>query len=164
MIEFNSTWLKVAIASVLKRNSLSGFHNGRPESEYYQQQCTARHTPTGTIMIYTRDIGMHDCGWWKNPDYNQCFHLSLSFRDFITGKPISRDDKLTKEWIDVFFGDNKNKLWCEAPFSKVGKINDVYHYRLFCDKGWNPILPRKEVYSKDFTPANWKSYSELNEK
>lgn len=38
----------------------------------------------------------------------------------------------------------------------------VHHYRLFCDKAWKPILPRGEVYSKDWTPADWKSWSDVH--
>ena len=33
--------------------------------------------------------------------------------------------------------------------------------RPLCDTHWRPILPRKEVYSKDFTELGWKSASEV---
>ena len=42
------------------------------------------------------------------------------------------------------------------------KRAEVYHYRLFCDEGWQPIMPRGEVYSTQFTELGWKSFSELH--
>ena len=38
----------------------------------------------------------------------------------------------------------------------------VYHYRLFCDEGWQPLKPRGEVYTRDFIEKGWKSFSELH--
>lgn len=64
------------------------------------------------------------------------------------------------EMTDYF--ENRRLLWCEAPYSEQGKRNEVYHYRLFCDKNWQPIMPRGEVYSKQFTELGWKSFSELH--
>ena len=78
----------------------------------------------------------------------------MSFRDNIIGYPKPKDKKLTKEWIGLFFGDKQSYLWCEPPFSEIGKRQDVWHYRMFCDPSWSPIIPRKEVYSKDYTSPN----------
>ncbi len=64
--------------------------------------------------------------------------------------------------LEKFFGNNRRLLWCEPPYSKQGKQVEVYHYRLFCDENWQPIMPRGEVYSKQFTELGWKSYSELH--
>jgi hypothetical protein len=33
---------------------------------------------------------------------------------------------------------------------------------VFCDERWQPILPRGEVYSREFTEKGWKSFSEMN--
>jgi hypothetical protein len=32
---------------------------------------------------------------------------------------------------------------------------------LFCDAQWQPILPRKEVYTREFTEAGWRSASQV---
>lgn len=45
------------------------------------------HEPTGTMLLFTRDIGHHTSGWWKNPDYERCYHLSLSFWDLANEVP-----------------------------------------------------------------------------
>ena len=51
----------------------------------------------------------------------------------------------------------------ESPKGDDGKRNDVWHYRMFCDRQWQGIVPRKEVYTTEFTETCWKSFSELNE-
>jgi len=70
---------------------------------------------------------------------------------------------LDKAWLEVFYGDDCRYIWAEPPYSEEGRKSDIWHYRLFCDINWQPILPRGEVYSKDFTEKGWKSFSEINQ-
>lgn len=119
------------------------------------------HEPTGTVFCYSRDIGHHSSGWWKNPDYERCRHLSLSFVEPGTLVRAPRDKQLTSAWVDAFFGDDRTKLWCEPPYSASGKAIEVWHYRLFCAPDWSPWIPRGEVYSKQFTEIGWKSWSDV---
>ena len=113
-------------------------------------------------MMFTRDVGHHTSGWWKNPDYERCFHLSLSFVDTESLERSPQRHDLAKLWCDLFFTDYTRLLWVEPPYSAEGKLADVYHYRLFCDPSWTPILPRGEVYTKEFTDAGWKSWSDVH--
>lgn len=113
-------------------------------------------------VIFTRDSGYHSAGWWKNPDYERCEHLSLSFLDAETGSKMDQQKTLAAKVSRAFFGDHIDKLWIEPPYSDEGRARSVYHYRLFCDIGWNPILPRGEVYSTHLTEKGWKSFSELH--
>jgi hypothetical protein len=106
------------------------------------------------IMIFTKEDGYHTGGWWKNPEYERCYHLSISFPG---GKSQNKLDKI----INGIFGSNKKMLWVEGPFSPEGKQNDVWHYRLFCDPAWKAIIPKGEVYNTHFTEIGWKSFSEL---
>jgi hypothetical protein len=106
-------------------------------------------------VIYSRDTGHHSSGWWKNPDYERCYHLSLSFEG-------GHNRKTAERWCKALFGDNVSKLWIEPPFSPAGLAREVWHYRLFCDAAWQPLVPRGEVYSKDWTPADWKSWSDIH--
>lgn len=111
-------------------------------------------------IVLTRDDYHHSSGWWKNPDYERCWHLSLGFFD--GNKQVKdKDVKKTEEFLSYVFGKHKNKIWTEPPYSEIGKKRGIWHYRLFCDPRWNPIIPRKEVYSKDYTEPGWMSYSEL---
>lgn len=105
-------------------------------------------------VVFTRDIGYHSSGWWKNPDYERCWHLSISFRG-------GSEKKALEQILDNLFGENKKLIWIEPPYSSDGKKMDVWHYRLFCDVNWQPIKPRGEVYNTDFTERGWKSFSEV---
>lgn len=94
-------------------------------------------------------------GWWKNPEYERCYHLSIDY-------PGGMIFKKTEWLLNALFGSNRKLMWCEPPYSEHGKKLGVYHYRLFCDEEWKPIMPRGEVYSTQFTERGWKSFSELH--
>lgn len=110
----------------------------------------------------TRDIGHHTGGWWKNPDYERCWHLSMAQRDPMTGSPVPKQAAFYQELAEAFFGGDAKLTWLEGPYTPEGKALDVWHYRLFCDEGWQPIKPRGEVYSKEFTEAGWHSFSDIH--
>lgn len=129
----------------------------------YGERCRVYHGPLGMIALLTRDEGHHTSGWWKNPDYERCLHLSLSFLDPNSFLPRERDKKLSAEMVESVFGATKRLVWTEPPYSEAGKERDVYHYRVFyADKAYTvPLLPRGEVYSKEFTEAGWLSWSDF---
>lgn len=122
----------------------------------------AFHAPSGTWLIYTRDTGHHSSGWFKNPDYERCLHLSLSFTE--PHRPLARrprDYVLSDGWARLFFGDALRWAWAEPPVSARARELEVWHYRVFCDRFWLPLKPRGEVYSTEFTERGWKSATEL---
>lgn len=136
-------------------------YNGCAETHgWIINHCRFLHEPTGTLLVFTRDEGMHACGWFKNPDFDRCFHLSLSYVDLATHTLLPQNHELSDQWVDHFYGDNRRYLWTESPYSDGGKEHDVWHYRLLCDPSWTPMIPKGEPYSKDQTPAGWKSYSD----
>ena len=146
----------------LKSHASNFLFDGTALTRHVIDKCKAYHQQTGTVLIYTKESGYHSGGWWKNPDYERCWHLSVSFADPSTGERGFFSRKMAERWVKLFFGDHCDKLWCEPPYTKEGKQLVVWHYRLFCDPAWNPIKPRGEVYSKHFTERGWKSFSELN--
>lgn len=151
----------VKLANGLKRRAERGLHRGDEASMIYLLGCREDHPKTGSRVLYTRDQGHHTSGWWKNPDYERCYHLSLSFFDPETGQMAPHNPKLSAAWVELFFGDHRRLLWVEPPYSPEGRQAEVWHYRLFTDPAWQPTLPRGEVYSKQFTEAGWKSYSDV---
>ena len=148
--------------TLMEAQAAKGIYNGRmEETGEYLMCCRWFLKKFGALCIYTHDLGMHDCGWWKNPDYNECMHLSLSFRSLLLSERLPKDNKHTKHIIQLIFREDKKFLWCESPASIGGKRSDVWHYRMFIKNG-KPIMPRSEVYSKKFTEIGWKSFSELH--
>lgn len=162
---YGENWLRPSVVNKLRMTSLCGVFAGIADSsaQLYIGDCTAFHSASGTVMIYTRDSGHHTSGWLKNPDYERCLHLSLSFREpFQILKQASFDEKLAVEWLDLFFADAKRFAWVESAKSPAGQKWEVRHYRVFCDAAWQPMHPRGEVYSREFTEAGWKSFGELH--
>lgn len=126
--------------------------NGRDQ---VPSQCTWCLEAYPATVVFTKESGYHSSGWWKNPDYERCLHLSIAFQG-------GNEKKALATILDNLFGQHKNWIWIEPPFSDHGKKVGVWHYRLFCDEHWQPIKPRGEVYNTQFTERGWKSFSELN--
>ena len=117
-------------------------------------------TNTGLTMcaFYTRDVGHHTSGWFKNPDYERCYHLSMSFR------PADHDGvkAAIKELSEFVFRDDVRCAWVESAKTPEGRELGVVHYRVFCNAHWQPLIPRGEVYSAEFTEKGWRSWSEVH--
>jgi hypothetical protein len=151
------------VARKMRKRAALGVFEGRDGEIWkpYFQSC--RRTIFGTTLVFARDTGHHTSGWLKNPDYERCFHLSMSpepTRLWTPGTP-ELDKALTEGWVRAFFGEHIDKLWAESPKSPEGRSVGVWHWRLFCDERWTPLLPRGEVYDTEFTELGWKSASEL---
>lgn len=138
----------------MRSAALLDLWDGREQNLYFES-CRWNLARIPCIMIFTRDTGYHSGGWWKNPLYERCYHLSISFPGGIEKNTLAKI-------IDGLFGSDKKLLWTEPPYSEQGKNLGVWHYRLFCDEFWRPIMPKGEVYSTQFTERGWKSFSELN--
>lgn len=143
------------IVSRLFNVARKGTFDGTPETTPYMEMCRWFIERIGAIVIMTRDAGYHTSGWWKNPDYERCYHVSISY-------PTGTNFRKTEWLLYALFGNERKKMWCEPPYSKEGKSAEVYHYRLFCDENWKPIMPRGEVYTREFTEKGWKSFSEIH--
>lgn len=122
----------------------------------------SRSADKAATLILTRDIGHHSGGWWANPDYERCWHLSLSARDPESWQVAPRATAFFEHLARAFFGEDSRLLWIEGPWSFEGRAADVWHYRLFCDPAWAPIKPRGEVYTRALTEAGWKSFSDIH--
>lgn len=140
----------------MKRQAMIGLFHGTDDlyDQIYLAESRWYFLKFGCIIVLTRDTGHHSSGWWKNPDYERCWHLSISF-------PGGRDIKAIEKIVDGLFGEHKKWIWIEPPHGPYGKQAEVWHYRLFCDEHWQPIKPRGEVYTKQFTKKGWKSYTEV---
>jgi hypothetical protein len=190
-----------AIAVALRANASRGYMDGR--FGYFDGRrvpqlalmrfCSVDVEEVWTRVMFTRDVGHHTSGWLKNPDYERCYHLSLSAagplpeqgseRRIVTpggagqlvgldlkplvGLPVQAselDRDLEEAWVDAFYGEAARYVWRESAKSDIGRRKAVWHYRVFCDETWTPIVPRGEVYSTEFTELGWQSWSELHAK
>jgi hypothetical protein len=157
-----------ALVPFARRRSMRGFYNGKltAESRALVAACShvLRFSPgIEATVLFTRDVGHHTAGWWKNPDYERCWHLSLAYRHpMLPGARLPHDHDRSAVIARAFYGDDVAKAWVEKPYSLEGKLSDVWHYRVFCDEGWNPHIPRGEVYSREWTPRGWQSFSEVH--
>lgn len=171
------------VAREMTRRARHGLFDGIEDrvAKKYVAHCTADDTVTRTRIIFTRDTGHHTSGWMKNPDYERCWHLSLSpmahesqhrrtWYDprsrtaLVPGQLAEFDAKTKRFWVEAFFGiGGVRYVWCESPKTEQGKSLGVVHYRLFCDDRWEAIIPRGEVYSSELTELGWRSASQVLE-
>lgn len=156
-----SKWVEMLVKHHKKSAELGEWDGKGPDA--YFKSCHFTNPFRGITTLFTRDVGYHSSGWWKNPDFERCLHLSVSFFDPTYRTPVMPDRQITAALVQGFFGKDKRWVWVEPPYTPDGKRKGVMHYRLFCDAGWNPIKPRGEVYSKELTEAGWHSFSDLRE-
>jgi hypothetical protein len=165
MRTYDEKWLKASVAKKLQIASWLDTFDGTmtPRSSRYLDAATAFHAPSGSLLIFTRDTGHHTSGWFKNPEFERCFHFSLHFTEpFERTMPRQFDKKLAQEWCELLFEDHARKVWIESAKTAEGRTLEVLHYRLFCDERWSPIMPRGEVYSREFTEKGWQSWGDLH--
>lgn len=156
-----------ALVPFAKARAQRGLYDGRatPRNMFLIKSCAHQMVLRPDLcaaILFTRDIGHHTSGWWKNPDYERCQHLSISFLGMPGAHVLPFEHKQGEKIARAFFGDDTALCWIEGPYSPEGKARDVWHYRLFCDPGWQPFKPRGEVYDRSWTPSDWKSFSEVH--
>ena len=152
------------VAKQMRARAATGTFNGRPSGMPYMHACRRDHYATRTRLIFTRDTGHHTSGWLSNPDYERCLHLStspLASPIYMPGVVADLDKGTVSKWVRAFFGSDADKVWAESPKSDMGKTAGVWHWRLFCDAKWNAILPRDEVYTREFIEEGWRSASQM---
>lgn len=108
---------------------------------------------TATSIAVSFDVGPHASGWWRNSDYDACWHLSLASHDITRlGSRPSGPEAISREearlWAKAAFGRHTDKLWWEPPASILDphRLPGVTHLRLFVDRQHHPIVPEGEVY------------------
>lgn len=131
------------------------------EEQAQIKRCFMLHRGTATCVLFTHDAGMHTSGWMRNPDYERCFHLSLSPAP-VEPETLASQEEIEALWVRAFFGDARRWTWMEGPKSTEGRREGVRHWRLFCNPDWGPLMPRGEVYSATHTPPDWRSWTEVH--
>ncbi len=124
-----------------------------------------------TRVLLSLDVGYHSSGWWKNSDYEQCLHLSVSHplvdrpklylakADIGSPEHVGMDletptDDEVRSWGDVVFGQWNRWTWLEPAASPLDPYRspNVVHLRLYLDERLQPILPVGEPYGLNAPP------------
>jgi hypothetical protein len=126
------------------------------------RRCVRVLRAAGVVVLFTRDSGMHTSGWFKNPDFERCLHLSISFRDTESFEPAPWDEYVAQRIARAFFRVAVHWIWTESAKTDHGRKLGVIHYRVFCDEQWQAFHPVGEVYSRELTEKGWQSWSDLH--
>lgn len=123
---------------------------------------TAITAPELTVcLLLTRDRMHHGSGWWRNAEYEYCWHLSLSARDRLAiaaQQDTGYEDLPRAEveyWARLVFEENARMLWHEPGGGDPRLTPDeqrtnaaIWHLRLFLDPDtMEPFMPTGEVYT-----------------
>lgn len=118
-------------------------------------------------LLFSRDRMHHSVGWWRNAEYEYCWHLSLSARPAVDarlaraglkrGSEVGYVDLPRREeayWGRLFYREHADKVWHEPGgtdprYSPAeAKLNSsLAHLRVFLDpETYEPFIPTGEVY------------------
>jgi hypothetical protein len=149
---------------MLRHASLGWYIGDMPSLERYGavRDLQAATTPElGIRLLLTKDRMHHSVGWWRNAEYEYCWHLSISAWDsalLVPGRrpadPEDVPDDEERYWAHAFFPTHFHKLWHEpggtdprlTPTEKT-RHRHFSHLRLFLDPDtFEPFIPTGEVY------------------
>lgn len=153
---------KIELVKAMWRHAITGdyFYDGRNTMTPYFQLAHRVHD-SGASLLFTRDFGMHSSGWFRNPDYDRCMHLSIGFFDMDTSQPRPFEKQEAEMWVKLFYPKWQALIWHESSvMEKSDDRPEVHHYRVMMDAHWQAIKPRGEVYSRELTEVGWKSFTE----
>lgn len=88
-------WLDSLATSHLEAAAKGEWDGSSPHTPYFQSY-RFENPFRGLMTILTRDIGYHSSGWWKNPDFERCLHLSISFFHPIHRVPTPADPDIVR--------------------------------------------------------------------
>lgn len=100
-----------------------------------------------TRLLLTFDVGYHACGWWKNEQYDRCWHLSISHPTELAVE--TPDEREVFAWCRLLWKDDAPKCWIEGAASTLDpyRLPNIVHARLFVlGPDDTPIIPEGEVY------------------
>ena len=132
------------LVDLMKRHAGTGVLNVRsdPMGNPYFHSATRPHIPTGSLLLFTRDYGYYASREISSALYDRCYHLSISFKDFSKKPPLPADfnPALASAWVQAFFEDWQSLVWTnDNNAQRNARIDEVHHYRVFCDHSWQPL-------------------------
>jgi hypothetical protein len=123
---YGREWSLENVARLLRYHAGRGFLLGQdPKADArYRQSCTARHAPTQTSVIFTRDnLGGSLIGW----------HASLCFIGI--NEYLPWDEETAGRWLRALYGDDLGRVVAYGHQSTIGEHKGARHYLLPVE-GW----------------------------
>jgi hypothetical protein len=111
-------------------------------------------------LLVSRDKMHHSVGWWRNAEYEYCWHVSLSTREADQAMAKVPDDEV-RYWAHAFFPEDYDKIWTEPggtdprlTLEEKRRHATMWHLRVFLEpqlldsrgEPFHPFIPKGEVY------------------
>jgi hypothetical protein len=161
-----------ALVAAMGREAMRGWYTGTNETLAAfgsWRDLPSRVAPEEVYvrLLLTRDRMHHSVGWWRNAEYEYCWHLSISARDAVDARLaiaglkkraevgyVSLPEREEVYWGRLFFADHAGKVWHEPGgtdprLTREEKLRHrhIVHLRLFLDpETFEPFIPTGEVY------------------
>lgn len=141
---------------ILRGNALAISWNGRDPITNTHRAVVPSITDDQLLisLILTLDRGAHASGWWRNSQYEACYHLSLAAQTRGTRPALAEVPTIERRaWAFAIFGEHATKAWNEPPAGEhdphrsAPASRHTWHTRLFLDQQMRPIIPTGEVYT-----------------
>jgi hypothetical protein len=123
-----------------------------------------------TRILCTFDYNYHGSGWFKNSEFEQCLHVSVSHPHWDRSRVhVDKTGQLGAgagaryagydletpteeecwEWGKAFFGEHAPKAWIEPAASVLDlyRSPNIVHLRLYYDEHLEPFMPTAEPYA-----------------
>lgn len=91
-------------------------------------------------LLFSRDRMHHSVGWWRNADYEYCWHLSIGAWEKRAYNAARLLGARTPEWEDL--PDDDLRVWASALF------RDHAHKAWYEPGGTDPRLSRQEAHGR----------------
>ena len=163
----------LALVSEMGQECMCGWYTGDPVS--LNQNGSARVVPSRVApdelyvrLQLSRDRMHHSVGWWRNAEYEYCWHLSMSARPVDVERAsragialppgtetlVALPDGEETYWGRLFFSEHAHKVWHEPggtdprlSRAEAHLHSVIVHLRLFLDpETFEPFIPTGEVY------------------
>lgn len=141
---------------VLKRTALDVSYDGRsaPGVQHRLRGPSLVDPEVAVSLTLTYDVGTHGSGWWRNSQYESCWHASLVCMNAAATAYVDPVDRVVRAWARALFGDWIRHAWNEPPASRLDPHRTApaspytTHVRVFTDRAPNrPFTPTGEVYT-----------------
>lgn len=169
------TEAEVRVGFELRAKARTGWYLGDIDTldRFGARQVLPAKTNPNELMIsllLSRDRMHHSVGWWRNAEYEYCWHLSMCAWDkadydhqmtreenrlpFHEPKRVDIPKDELKFWALIVFGGHIDKLWHEPGGTdprlslqeRIDRRNFV-HLRMFLNPlTGGPFIPKGEVY------------------